>query len=60
MIRADAARAVTRWWTIPSGDAPPRSRLAEKNEQKRRNLKSGVLFPNERRTPHVQVVMPLT
>ena len=54
----DAGRAVTRWWTITSDEAPPRSRLAEKNEQKLRNLKSGVSFPSERRNSLVQVVMP--
>jgi len=45
MFRSASARAVTRWWTIPSNAPPPRSRLAEQNEQKLRNLKSGVLFP---------------
>jgi hypothetical protein len=45
VIRAKALGALTPWWTIPSDDAPPRSRLAEKNEQKLRNLKSGGLFP---------------
>jgi hypothetical protein len=58
LIRMTAARALTHWWTISSDTAPPRSRLTEKNEQKLRNLKSGVSFPKGRLTPSAQVVMP--
>jgi len=58
-LHATSVRVLSRWWTITSNAAPPRSRLAEKNEQKLRNLKSGVSFPKERFTPSLQVVMRL-
>jgi len=45
---------------MPSDKAPPRSRLAQKNAQKLRNLKSGVSLPNKRFKPRVQVVTPLS